>query len=276
VTPPSEWSAPNWEANTQEALALRERLGALTGSALMQGAEAGTATVTVDLAALTTAYEAGTPSLKSAASARFDGVIADAFEEFLAAVAAGAQDLVSAGGDWQPGAEGGIWSTSNRAFNEGGIEVRQIVDKGLFGGALYNYALGLTTATIDEATIDRLAAAFGANPALNPGRNDDAIVENRNTHSANYIYRMGFFDEAKQALIRAKAFAAGATRQSRPFSGLGSRAFLRGSSSTPMRALPRSPRRWMTRVLREASTSRPRGSDLRWAFWGLRIRQVDR
>jgi hypothetical protein len=208
VTPPSEWSAPNWEANTQEALALRGRVGALTGSTLMQGAELGTAPVTVDLTALTTAYEAGTPSLKSAASASFDGIIADAFEEFLAAVAAGAQDLVSAGGDWQPGAEGGIWSTSNRAFNEGGIEVRQIVDKGLFGGALYNYALGLTTGTINEATIDALAAAFGANPALNPGRNDDAVVENRNTQSANYVYRMGFFAEAKQALIEAKAFAA--------------------------------------------------------------------
>jgi len=205
VAPPSTWAAPNWDANTAEALALRQSLNALTGDTLMHGAETGA--VTVDLAGLNSAFEAGTPSLESASSPYLRALVDDAFEEFLAAVGAGAQDLVSAGGDWMPGAEGGIWSTT-RAFNEGGLEVRQVVDKGLFGGGLYNYALGLTTGAIDEATIDSLAAAFGANRGLNPGRNDDAVPENQNLHSANYVYRMGFHADAKQALIAAKAYAA--------------------------------------------------------------------
>jgi hypothetical protein len=207
VTPPTTWNAPEWDANTVEARGLLERLTALTGDALMRGAETGAVTLTA-VTELTAAYEAGAPSLKSVASTSFDGMLGDSFEEFFAAVGAGTQDLVDAGGNWMPGEAGGIWSTSTRAFNEGGLEVRQIVDKGLFGGALYAYALGLTTGTIDGARIDAMAAAFGANSAFTPGRNDDAVEANRNFFSANYVYRMGFYAEAKQALIDAKAYAA--------------------------------------------------------------------
>jgi hypothetical protein len=204
---PSSWAAPEWETNAKDALALRERLLALTGATLMRGAETGT--VNLSVPDLTAAYEAGTPSLKSATSTFFNGVVTDAFEEFVEATGAGAQSLVDSGGNWTPGAEGGIWTTNTRAFNEGGLEIRQVLDKALFGGAaLYNYAVGLTTGSISEATIDAIAAAFGTNPNLNPGRSSDAVVENRNFHSANYLYQMGLYAEARQALIDAKAYAA--------------------------------------------------------------------
>jgi hypothetical protein len=205
VTPPSAWSAPNWDTNAKDVLALRKQLGTLTGNTLMRGAETGA--VTVDLASLNTAYETGTPSLKSITPTHLVGVIGDAFEEFVAAVGAGTQDLVGAGGNWEPGAQGGIWSTNTRAFNEGGIEIRMIVNMGLFGGALYSYALEQTVGAINEGTIDTLAAAFGANSALNPGRSNDAVEANQNTLSANYVYQMGFYARAKQALIAAKAYA---------------------------------------------------------------------
>lgn len=173
----------------------------------MRGVETGAVTL-AGSADLSMAYEVGTPSLESATSSYFDGKMADVFEEFTAAVGAGAQDLVDAAGDWAPGEEGGIWSTDTLGFNEGGLEVRQIADKGSFGGAaLYNYALGLTTGEIDGATIDALAAAFGANSALNPGPSNDPVAENQNFVSANYVYRMGLYAEAKQALIDAKAYA---------------------------------------------------------------------
>jgi trimeric autotransporter adhesin len=207
VTPPATWSAPDFETNAAEALAVRAALQTLTGNSVMRGAETGAVT-DLTLADLTTAYEAGTPSLADLTSASVDAVMQDAFEEFLDAIAAGTQELVS-GGDWTPGAEGGIWGTSTRAFNEGGLEVRQLVDKALFGGgALYSYALGLTAGDITPETADALAAAFGANAGLNPGTNNDPVDENKNLHSANYAYQMGFYAAARQSLIAIKAYAA--------------------------------------------------------------------
>jgi hypothetical protein len=204
---PAAWNAPNWEANAGEALALRERLTTLTGNTLMRGAETGA--VSVSVSDLNAAYEAGTPSLKSATTRSFQGVVGDAFQEFVEAVGAGAQDLVDEAGSWTPGTQGGIWtSTQKRAFNEGGLELRQFVEKALFGGAaLYHYALGSTAAPISEGTVDALAAAFGANPGLNPGRSNDPAPENRNLFSANYVYQMGSYGQARQALVDAKAFA---------------------------------------------------------------------
>lgn len=207
VTPDSTWGAPSWDENTAEPRALRDRLAALTGPALMRGVETGAVALTAS-ADLSAAYEAGTPSLASVTTTYFDGKVDDVFDEFGAAVGAGAQDLVDAAGDWAAGEEGGIWSTDTFAFNEGGLEIRQILDKGLFGGgALYRYAIGLTTGDIDAATIDALAAAFGANSALNPGPSNDPLPDNQNVVSANYVYRMGLYGQAKQALIDAKAYA---------------------------------------------------------------------
>ncbi|HZH04814.1 MAG TPA: hypothetical protein VEY30_13600 [Myxococcaceae bacterium] len=172
----------------------------------MRGAETGA--ISVSVADLTAAYEAGSPSLRSATSSYFHGVLPDAFAEFVEAVGAGTQDLVDSGSSWTPGMEGGIWSANQRAFNESGLEVRQVVDKALSGGAtLYNYALGLTASPISGATIEAMAAAFGANPALNPGRSNDVVAENRNLFSANYVYQMGLYAQAKKALVDAKAYA---------------------------------------------------------------------
>jgi hypothetical protein len=102
---------------------------------------------------------------------------------------------------WTPGTDGGIFGDSARGLNAGGLEVRQLADKGLFGGAaLYNYAVGLTTGTIHAGTIDALAAAWGTNETLDPAGDL--------TDSANYSHQMGFHAEIASALTQAKAFAA--------------------------------------------------------------------
>lgn len=196
---PGTWSAPSFATNSATALALRAHLDTLTGDATMRGAE--TETVVVDeVSDLTALYEAGTPSLASVAVDEIDAIVNDVFVDFVALVLAGPQDLVDDNGDWTPGASGGLYGTSPRGINTGGIEVRQIVDKGLFaGGVLYPYALSLTEGTITEATIDDLAAAFGTDETLN--------FENR-TDSANYAYSMGFHAAIAQALTDAKAYAA--------------------------------------------------------------------
>jgi hypothetical protein len=120
--------------------------------------------------------------------------------EFVDVIAAGAGDPIDDDGNWMPGPNGGIFGTSTRGINAGGLEVRQIVDKGVFaGGGLFNYALSLTEGTIDEATIDSIAAAWGSNDALD--RTGSL------TDSANYSNQMGFFGAMATALTQAKALA---------------------------------------------------------------------
>lgn len=197
---PGAWSAPAFDTNALTALALRAQLDTLIGAATMRGAETGD--VVVAASDLTTAYEAGTPSLKGSVTPEIDAIVLDVFGEFIPMVAAGPTDLMDDQGSWIETTNGGLYATSPRGINAGGIEIRQIVDKGLFGGGvLYKYALEQTEGTITEATIDDLAAAWGSDAALDP--------ENK-TDSANYSHRMGFHGAIAQALTDAKAYAADA------------------------------------------------------------------
>lgn len=198
---PGTWTAPDFATNGADALALRAQLDKLTGTMTMRGAETG-AVVVDEVADLEAVYDAGTPVLSAKVHASANTVMDDAFADFVAAVTAGQQDLIDNTG-WAPGANGGLFSTTRKAaFNIGAIELRQIVDKGLFGGgALYPYALGLTEGTITEATIDAMAAAWGTNPTL-----DSTVV----TDSADYSFRMGFHAKVAKALTDAKAYASSA------------------------------------------------------------------
>ena len=199
VEPPAIWEAPDWDANTAEALALRAQLDVLIADT-MRAAETGEATVDgVD--DLTGPYAAGNPSIESITTPFYAGIVGDVFSEFLEITAAGPQDLVNDEGAWTPGASGGIFGMSSRGINEGGLEVRQIADKGLFaGGALYNHALTLTEGDITPATVEALAALWGANPTL------DAAGEL--TDSANYSHSMGYHADIRSSLIAARAYAA--------------------------------------------------------------------
>lgn len=197
---PGAWSAPAWATNAADALALRAQLGTLTGAAAMRGAEQGTV-VLGGVAQLAELYEAGDPSLADVANPGFDPLVGDAFAEFVALVDAGGGDPIDGDGNWAPGPAGGIYGDSQRGLNAGGIESRQIVDKGLFaGGAMYAYAVDLTEGPIAPATVDALAAAWGANQALDPA---GTLV-----HSANYSRQMGFHAAMAAALTDAKAYAA--------------------------------------------------------------------
>lgn len=198
VTPPATWSAPTWDADAAEALALRAQLDALV--TVMRSAEQGTAVVD-DLADMTGPYAAGAPSVADITTERWDLVVQGAFAEFLDVAGAGAQDLVGADGRWAPGAQGGIFEADFRGINEGGLEVRQLVDKGLFaGGGLYAWALRQTEGELDEAAIVALAAAWGGNSALDPA--------GEKTDSANYTFGMGLHSAMVEHLIAAKAYAA--------------------------------------------------------------------
>lgn len=201
---PGEWSAPEWEANTATALALRAQLNTLVSDTMRAAEQDPTLVDGVD--DLTGPYTAGDPSIESVTTPYYAGVVADAFEEFVELTAAGPVDLVDDSGAWTPGEAGGIFTDDGqRGINEGGLEIRQIVDKGLFtGGALYNRAVTLTAGDISPATIEAIAALWGANSTLDPTLEGD----DRLTDSANYSHSMGFFAQMRASLTAAHAYAA--------------------------------------------------------------------
>jgi hypothetical protein len=196
---PGAWSAPQWEANAAEALALRAQLDELVGANAMRGAEQGTVVIG-STSQLVDLYRAGDPSLADVTTAGYDAVMSQVFDDFVALVAAGPGDPINGAGLWVPGPDGGIFGESDRGINAGGLEIRQLADKGLFsGGALFNYALGLSEGSLDAAAIDAMAAAWGANQDLDPAGSL--------TDAANYSYQMGFHAEIAAALNDAKAYA---------------------------------------------------------------------
>ncbi|MEX1364547.1 MAG: hypothetical protein AB1Z98_15580 [Nannocystaceae bacterium] len=199
---PEDWAAPDWDLNAAEALALRAQLDTLTGDATMRGAETG-AVMIEDLAQLLAAWEDGDPSLAAVANPGYVPVIEASFDEFLEILAAGEQSLVDMNGAWAPGPAGGIWADDDRGINEGGLEVRQLVDKGGYsGGILYAYALGLTEGEIDAATVEAIAAAWGANAQLDP--------DGELTDAAGYALQMGFHAEMAGALATAQVLSGNA------------------------------------------------------------------
>ncbi len=199
VTPPDAWSSPDRDSNAEKALALRDQLDGLVADT-MRAAEEGTVTVD-DITDLSGPYEAGEPSVKDITSSAWQGIASDALAEFLAVAMAGAQDLVDEdAGTWTPGAAGGLFGSDHRGINEGGLEVRQLIDKGLYsGGAFYPHALSLTEGEITAATVDELSALWGGNAEL------DAAGEL--TDSANYSHRMGYHADIAAALTAARAYA---------------------------------------------------------------------
>lgn len=197
---PGSWSAPDWDTNAATALGLRARIDVLAVTAMREG-EQGTRTFSgiADLEAL---MEAGDPSLDELVTDAYAPVVADAFADYLDVLAAGAVDLVDDGdGSFVGGEAGGIFGTSLRGIQEGGLESRQLVDKGLFGGGLlYPWALALTEGPISPATMDAIAAAYGADATL--------TAAGTLTDSASYAAGIGLFEAFAGPLADAKAYAA--------------------------------------------------------------------
>lgn len=196
--PTGLWQAPDWDTNAADVLMLRAQLQLLTGDATMRGAELGQLSVD-DVSNLMAVWE-GSPSLAAAANSGYTPVVQAAFGEFVTLLAAAPQDLMDAQGNWAPGADGGVWGEDSRGINEGGLSVRQFVDKGSFsGGLFYAYAADLAQGEVTVATLDAIAAAWGANSTLDPLGDL--------THSANYALAMGFYAEMASALTDAKNYA---------------------------------------------------------------------
>lgn len=187
--------------NAAAELSLRTRLAEL--NAPMKAAEADLAKkpTAVELEAL---FAAGTPSLKSVTAEAFSTRLSTVFTAFEAA----------AGNTWTPSEPpaGPGGKLGSNLFSSRGIDLRQAMDKGLYGAAHYNEAVRLMQGEVTPATVDRILALYGANPTFPM---DDKAPVDPDVHSAVYAKRRtnpaattpGPYLAMKRAFIDARAAA---------------------------------------------------------------------
>lgn len=197
---PAAYEASAYQTHTATQYAVRSQLEAFINEA-KKGRAAG---VTVDAATLNQLYKAGNPSLKSITTAYYDGRLSGA-NGWIQALSD------ASGGAYSPGApngQGGVFE--GYLFDENGLEPEQLLDKGLFGAALYHHAVTLMQGNITPATVDQLVAIFGAHPDF-PNTPTAGKAANPDKFMANYAARrdkndgLGLYSQAKNALIKLQA-----------------------------------------------------------------------
>ncbi|MFN4080525.1 MAG: hypothetical protein ACK4NS_06460, partial [Saprospiraceae bacterium] len=199
---PSSYDGAQYASRTATQYAVRGQLNALV-AACKKGRTQG---VTLSFDTLNNLYAtAGAPTLKSIATPYYDGQLSGP-NGWLAELAK------ASGGTYTPGpptgGQGGVFGPY--LFDENGLEIEQLVEKGLFGAALYNHAVSLMQGEITEATVDQLVAIFGAHPDF-PNTPTAAKAANPDAFMANYAARRdkndgaGLYSQIKRAFIKLQA-----------------------------------------------------------------------
>jgi hypothetical protein len=200
---PSAYDGTNFNANTVTQDALIKQLTALTDEA-----KRGRSSVnTVTKSDLDNLFTTGTPSLSTTITSYFKGKLEGTngwFDELAKASGKTWTPKAPADGD-QGGAYGGY------LFDENGLEIEQLVEKGQFNATLYNHAVSLMQGEITLETADKLVAIFGAKPAFanSASNNVDAAIRDR--AMANYGARRdkndgkGMYSQIKTAFITLQA-----------------------------------------------------------------------
>ncbi|MCS7073211.1 MAG: DUF4856 domain-containing protein [Bacteroidia bacterium] len=110
-----------------------------------------------------------------------------------------------------PGSEGGV--NSNYLFDENGLELGEVIDKGMFAATHYNHAITLLAGTVTPATVDKVVSIFGAHPTF-PNTDNSTKAPLIDAFSAKYAARrdkndgLGLYSQMKYQLTRLKAAVA--------------------------------------------------------------------
>ena len=197
---PTTYDASVYNTNTTTQYAVRNQLDAFVNEA-KKGRAAG---IVVDASTLRQLYTAGTPSLKSLTTSYYDGLL-DGAGGWI-------QELSNAsGGAYTPGAPAGQGGEfGGYLFDENGLELEQLLDKGLYGAALYHHAVTRMQGDITPATADQLVAIFGAHPDF-PNTPTAGKAANPDKYLANYAARrdkndgLGLYSLMKNAFLKLQA-----------------------------------------------------------------------
>jgi hypothetical protein len=200
---PTSYDGANFAANTTAQKALLDQLGALTDEA-KKGRNAAN---TVTRQSLETLFTAGSPALSAEATLYYKGKLEGSGGWF--------DELAKASGTtWTPEApngssQGGVYG--GYLFDEFGVEMEQLVEKGQFNATFYNHATKLMSGEINLITVDRLLAIYGAKPAFANSGSNNVAVEVRDRAMANYGARRdkndgnGMYSQMKTAFITLQA-----------------------------------------------------------------------
>ena len=195
---PNEYVSPDFAANAAAEIALTDELEAFTNA--QKAADSGNV---VTLTSLTTLWT-GT-DLKSATVQNYHATVDAELPLLATASAAGTYDWSTA-----PNNDGGHFE--GRVFNARGLESVQLVEKGLFGAALFYQAQQRVSAlgeNITAADVDGLVALFGTTPAF---PNTDVSGPNSDKFQAKYAARRtpasgGLYLDMKRYFIEARTYA---------------------------------------------------------------------
>jgi hypothetical protein len=197
------YPAEGFEQNTVAERSLLARLNAL--SAPMRAAELD-AGVTTDRATLDGLWAAGNPSLASMTPSAYQPIVDEALTLFLAAQG---QVWVPAN---PPTGRGGLYgeAATSWIFSERGVDLRQVIDKGLYGALFFREARQRLPSATTPESIDQLVALFGAHPSF-PA--NDGSIQPRDELMARYAKRrtlmgVGPYPRLKAAFTRARLAAA--------------------------------------------------------------------
>jgi hypothetical protein len=176
---PASYDGAAFAANTGTQTAVRSQLEQLVAE-IKKGRTSG---VVLDFTTLHDLFVIGNPSLYAITTPYYRSQI-DGAGSWLDELAK------ASGGAYTPGApaggQGGVYGSY--LFDENGLELEQMVEKGLFGAALYNHALALTQDGITLAEVDQMASVFGAPPSF-PNTNNAASTPTPDKFLAGYAAR---------------------------------------------------------------------------------------
>lgn len=200
LTIPTTYDAAAFVANT----ATEEAIGAQLTALVTEVKKGRTTGAILYYNTLSNLYNVGNPSLKSITTpyyaARLDGS-----GNWLEAVAQ------ASGTGYTPGVTAGQGGTyGGYLFDENGLEMEQMIEKGLFGAALYHRAVLLMQGALTPATADQLVRIFGAHPDF-PNTPTAGKANNPDKFMAGYAARRdnnagnGLYFQMKQAFIKLQA-----------------------------------------------------------------------
>jgi hypothetical protein len=206
---PTSYDASGFTSSTVTQRAVMSQLAALTTEA--QRGRQGQALTRETLEGL---FKAGNPSLEAVTTSYYAGRLLGTggwLDEMAKA---------SGGSVYTPGPPQGEGGTlGGYLFDENGLELEQLMEKGLFGAALYNHATTLFSPQMTSENVDQVLAVFGATPTFSNSGSGNVASEVRDRFMANYAARRdkndgnGLYTQIKNAFLKLQA----ATKEGQTF-----------------------------------------------------------
>ncbi len=195
---PDTYDGSNFLANSTAEAAVRTQLSTFVNKAK----EGRTTGLTVAAADLNQLFTTGSPSLQAVTTSYYSGRVTSWIDELAKA----SGNVYTAG---PPTGDGG--TIGGYLLDENGLELEQMLDKGLYGAAMYNHAISLIDAgNLTPATVDQLVQIFGAHPDF-PNTNNSSSATNPDQFLANYTARrdkndgQGLYTQMETAFITLQA-----------------------------------------------------------------------